>query len=99
MPSDLWMGVLLALTIVMVLAALVQFGFLALRLRRPQDRSFVCPLLHQAVDCRAIQDIRTGQWKTVVACSAFPGRGGDVPCHEDCLKVMNLGYALPPPPA
>ena len=68
-------------------------------LRHEHRLRFVCPELHLPVDCRIVQDVRTGQWKRIEACSAFP-EPTNVNCARECTRLMNLGFPLRPvPPA
>jgi hypothetical protein len=60
---------------------------------REQACGLVCPRSSRAVECRIVQDIRTGQWKSVEACSALaPGAPW---CEEECRRLMNLGLQRP----
>ena len=59
-----------------------------------QERSITCPLSGETVRALMVQDIRTGQWKSVRSCSAHPL--GEVLCGRDCARLMNLGRPLPP---
>jgi hypothetical protein len=53
-----------------------------------------CPMFGAQVECEAVQDVRTGQWKEIRSCSAFAGMA-PVPCDKDCARLLNLGL-LPP---
>jgi hypothetical protein len=92
MTAD-WMTLVLGLGLALAVAALAWIGLRGGGLRVEQGCSFVCPRYGSAVECRIVQDVRTGQWKGVTACSAFPL--GQVLCEEDCARLMNLGARLP----
>jgi hypothetical protein len=62
-------------------------------LRRRQSVRLACPMRGQAVECEIVQDVRTGQWKEVRACSAFDPPHA-VTCDRDCTAAMNLGFGL-----
>jgi hypothetical protein len=62
-------------------------------LHREQGLHLVCPRLHRAVDCTAVQDIRTGQWTGVERCSVFDPPSA-IACDQDCARAMNLGFRL-----
>jgi len=62
-------------------------------LQHEQRLRFVCPQFDQPVDCRIVQDVRTGQWRRVVACSAFTDPT-EVVCERECARIMNLGFPL-----
>ena len=92
-----WM-VLLPLALLAVLFVAARFGPFGRRFRHAQEVCLVCPTLGETVDCRMDQEVYTGQWQSVTACSAHPGQS-DPPCDKDCVKRMNLGFALAPPRA
>ncbi len=79
------MGAALTLAIV--------YGLRGGRLLLPQLRRFACPVSGKTVDCTIVRDMRTGQFKHVETCSAFPDPT-DVHCAEDCTGRMNLGVPL-----
>jgi len=85
---------LLLFAITVVVGALAWIGLSRWPLRRSQACRFACPLSAEPVDCDMVQDIRTGQYKAVRSCSAFPE--GEVRCALDCARLMNLGLRLPP---
>ena len=91
-----WLEVLAGLALVAVVAGLAWLGLRGGGLQRTQECRLVCPRYGMDVECRIVQDIRTGQWKKVEECTAFrdPTR---VLCDEDCARVMNLGFRLPAP--
>lgn len=62
-------------------------------LLQEQRVRFVCPEKGEPVDCLLVQDIRTGQWKGLRACTALEGGAG---CEVDCAKLLNLGFKLRP---
>ncbi len=88
-PSD-WLTVLGVSLVVAAVATAVSLWLMDGRLRREHTCSLVCPHLHTGVECRIVQDVRTGQWKAVNACSAFavPER---VLCDVECARLVNLG--------
>lgn len=87
--------ILLLFALAVVVGALAWIGLSGRwPLRRAQACHFACPLSREPVDCEIVQDIRTGQYKAVRACSAFPD--GQVRCALDCARLMNLGFRLPP---
>lgn len=89
MTNDLWLG----LALVGVVAVLAAYGLRGGRLLLPQDRRFVCPVFDRIVECRAVRDVRTGQWKHVESCTAFADPMA-VRCDEKCTAAMNLGFPL-----
>ncbi len=89
-----WMGLLFGLALAAVVALAAWVGLRRDRPLREQSLRFFCPLLRKAVDCRIVQDMRTGQWKRVEACSAFADAPA-VRCEKECAKLMNLGFPLP----
>jgi hypothetical protein len=92
MPSD-WIGLVSGLALVAALAALGWLGLRSGSLFREQSCRVVCPLSGETVDCKIVQDIRTGQWKHVQACSAFEDPR-QVVCEQDCARLTNLGRPL-----
>lgn len=72
------------------LAAAAGTSLLGGGLRREQRFGFLCPHLGKSVDCRVAQDVRTGQWKAVRACSAFDDPE-QVLCDLECARLANLG--------
>jgi hypothetical protein len=93
MPTE-WAGLVAGVALAAVLAALALVGLWMGRLRREQSCRFVCPVHQKSVECRIVQDPRTGQWKQVQACSAFADPR-EVTCEQDCARLMNLGFRLP----
>jgi hypothetical protein len=94
MTPEHWVGILGGLALAAVVAALARVGLTGSGLSREQSCRFVCPWLARTVDCRIVQDMRTGQWKQVTACSAFT-RPDAVLCEQDCARMMNMGFRLP----
>lgn len=90
--SVYWVGTVAGL--VLVVLALTWIAFRGGKLRREQSVRFVCPHLAILVDCRIVQDIRTGQWKQVLACSAFADPK-ELGCDRECARVANLGFRQP----
>lgn len=90
MTSDLWLGVLLAFGTASAILVVAVIGLRAAGLRRRQQRQFVCPVLGMPVDCELLQDVRTGQWKSVERCTAFPDPTW-IHCEQDCAQLLNLG--------
>jgi hypothetical protein len=74
--------------------ALLAIRYSGQPLWRAQPRALTCPLSGEKVQTVMVQDIRTGQWKSVRWCSAHPR--GEVLCERDCARLMNLGLPLPP---
>lgn len=69
-------------------------AWIALRgggLCREHSVRFVCPHLGSTVDCRILQDIRTGQWRQVRTCSAFTNPE-EIVCDRKCHRIANLGF-------
>jgi hypothetical protein len=91
MTASIGMGLGLLLT--GLLAILVRVGVRSQPYRHARARRFVCPVLGSVVDCTLVQDARTGQWKGVESCSAFADSEG-IPCEHDCMRNLNLGFAL-----
>jgi hypothetical protein len=82
-----WIGFIAGLALLLVLAWL---GLRGGKAAREQSVRFVCPHLKSVVDCRIVQDLRTGQWKRLNACSAFADQE-DNTCDRECLRLANLG--------
>jgi hypothetical protein len=53
-----------------------------------------CPLDHEEVECRIVQDVRTGRWTHVRSCSSFADPTA-VSCDRECVRLMNLGLRQP----
>ena len=66
--------------------------------RRAQSVHLVCPRSEHGCDCTIVQDVRTGQWRKVLDCSAFEPPSA-VACDQDCAQMMNLGFRLGARPA
>jgi hypothetical protein len=92
-PAD-WIGIASGLALAAVALAVALPGLRGGRLRHEPTCRLECPLIGIAVDCRVDQDMRTGQWGRVHACSAFSGMG-EVVCRQDCARLMNLGLLQP----
>ena len=86
-----WIGFLSGLALLLVLAWL---GLRGGKAAREQSVRSVCPHLKNVVDCRIVQDLRTGQWKALTACSAFADPE-DNTCDLECLRLANLGLLTP----
>lgn len=91
--TDQWLGLASGLLLAGVVLALAFYGMRGGRLLCSQVRRFVCPISGKVVDCAIVRDVRTGQFKQVESCTAFPDPG-DVRCQEDCTTMMNLGLPL-----
>jgi hypothetical protein len=66
---------------------------LALMIRRHVRRRklrFVCPVLKEGVECKAVQNVQTGQWQNIEQCSAFTPPT-NVNCRQACRDLMNTG--------
>jgi hypothetical protein len=89
-----WIRILAGLS---VIAAAVALAWVALRgghLLWQHSCHFACPQSDEVVDCRMVQNARTGQWTLVQACSALPGPA-EVTCDLDCARELNRGHRLP----
>jgi len=82
-----WIGFMAGLALLLVLAWL---GLRGGKAAREQSVRFACPHLKTVVDCRIVQDLRTGQWKRLNACSAFADPE-DNTCDCECMRLANLG--------
>jgi hypothetical protein len=62
-------------------------------LRKTKSLSFPCPRSGEAVRCDLVQDIRVGQYREVVRCTAFadPSR---IECEQECRQLMNRGLPV-----
>jgi hypothetical protein len=65
-------------------------------LRKELSFQVACPRDGRAAECRVVQDVRTGQWKQVVACSLADLE--HEPCGLECARLANLGFAMPGQP-
>jgi hypothetical protein len=92
-PGD-WVGVASGAALAAGVSAAAWTGLRGGGVRRAQRCRIMCPMFHQGVDCRIVQDIRTGQWKRVEACSAFVDPEA-VSCDQECARLMNLGVFQP----
>ena len=90
-PSD-WLSVLGASLIVAAVTTGVALWLMDGRLRREQSCSLLCPHLHKSVECRIVQDVRTGQWKALKACSVF-APPEQLLCDCECARLVNLGLS------
>ena len=77
--------------LVLVVLVLAWLGLRGGKAAREQRVRLVCPHLKSVVDCRIVQDLRTGQWKQLNACSAFADPE-DNTCDLECLRLANLGH-------
>jgi hypothetical protein len=91
-----WMNVLPGAALAAVAAFLAWLGLRGGELRREQTCRFVCPRERRPVECRILQNIRTGRWLGVQSCSAFVDPE-DVHCEQECVVLMNAGARLPEP--
>ena len=85
-----WWIILATAQVVLVLG-LAGLGLRGERLERSQACLLSCPRDGRILSCQIRQDIRTGQYRAVEACSAFDP-GGGVPCDQACARRMNLGF-------
>ncbi len=83
-----WIGFAAGLALLAV--ALAWLASQGGRARREQRVRFVCPHLRSVVDCRMVQEIRTGQWKELATCSAFADPEL-ISCDRECVRLANLG--------
>ncbi|HET7293429.1 MAG TPA: hypothetical protein VFM88_13470 [Vicinamibacteria bacterium] len=83
-----WIG--LASGLALVALALAWIAFQGGKLWGERSVRFTCPHLGSVVDCRIVQDVRTGQWKELVACSAFADPDRNT-CDRECVRLANLG--------
>jgi len=93
MTPNEWLGLGLGLLLAVVLARIAWAGSRPAPNRHTRTRRLVCPVLGHVVDCMLEQDVRTGQWKGVLRCWAF-ARPEEVTCEHDCMRRLNLGFAL-----
>ena len=91
MTAPEWLASLVV--IVGYVGALMWLYWRGIRLERVQELRFVCPRLAEPVSCRALQEVRIGQWLKVESCSVFPYR--QPTCDRECLRLLNLGQRLP----
>jgi hypothetical protein len=94
MPSNLWMAALLSLAVVAVIVLAFRFAPFGRPFRHAQDVHVMCPRLQRLCDCRVEQEVYSGRWERVLACSAFPDH--DLPCDQSCVQRLNLGLHVPP---
>lgn len=93
MASEYWIG-LAILGVVAMAAALTWIALTGGRLRYRHSVRLICPNLGRPVECRILQDIRTGQWRQVLTCSAFADPNV-LDCDRKCARVANLGFLQP----
>jgi hypothetical protein len=94
MTLELALALLGGLALGVLVATLARIGLRGGNLRQALDYRLVCPRLETRVDCRIVQDIRTGQWKRVESCSVFEDPH-EVLCEAECVRLMNQGRLLP----
>ncbi len=63
------------------------FSFLLGRRYVIHRRRFVCPVRDEAVETTMVRDEKTGEWTSVLSCSAFPDPE-HVTCEQKCLKTV-----------
>jgi hypothetical protein len=91
MTSEYWIGLaILGLAAMAAAWIVLKSG----RLRYQHSVRLICPNLGRSVECRILQDVRTGQWKQVVTCSAFADPYA-LDCDRKCARVANLGFLQP----
>jgi hypothetical protein len=90
MTPDEWNGLGAGVALALAAGTVTWFATKGGELRRSREYSFECPRFDEEVECRVLQDIRTGQWKDVKSCSAFvvPDR---LLCARECANLANLG--------
>jgi hypothetical protein len=91
MPSMDWAALTSGVAVVVWVAAVVRSTLRGAHLHQAQRWRFVCPDLHEPVEVRLVQDVRTGQWTGVTACSALD----PITCGQQCVRLLNLGFTLP----
>jgi hypothetical protein len=90
MTSAEWLGLKVGVAAAVGVATLVRMGFRGGQLRQTQRWSFTCPELQEHVEGRLVQDVRTGQYTGVRACSAMD----QITCGQECVRRLNLGFPL-----
>ena len=90
MTPDEWAGLGAGVTLALAIGTLARLALKGGALERPREYSFECPRFHEDVQCRVLQDIRTGQWQEVVSCSAFV-EPDKILCERECARLSNLG--------
>ena len=97
MTSQDWMMAGAGAASAAALLALARVGLKGGALDHVQTCCFVCPRFDEVVACAIRQNVRTGQWNDVEACSAFT-QPDKVLCGQDCRRLMNLGLLRPRTP-
>ena len=95
MIGNSWFGLLSGLVLAFLVAAVARLAFRGGALRRTTFCAFGCPEGRGPVNCRILQDIRTGQWMAVQSCSALLEAPGAATCVEECRERANLGLLVP----
>ena len=94
MTSHDAMAVVSGAALVALVLVLASVALRAPRLWRREAALFACPRYRAPVKCWLIQDLRTGQRRRAIACSAF-AHPYDVSCPQECVRLMNLGLLVP----
>lgn len=93
--ADDWTGILAALSVMAVVFGVAwRFAFHGGEARRTSLLTLPCPERHAAADVLAVQDVRTGQWKGITACSLL-AEPKVVDCGGRCAGQANLGTVRP----
>lgn len=96
MSLDPSLGMLFGLLVVVAVSCLAWIGLHGGWLRQEKSVRLSCPVFGNPVECEMVQDVRTGQWKSVRSCSAF-AEPTHVACEQDCARLLNLGLPSPRP--
>lgn len=97
MSLDPTVGVVFGLLVVVAALSLAWIGLRGGGLRQEKTVRLGCPVFGGEVECEMLQDVRTGQWKSVRSCSAF-AVPTQVSCEQDCARLQNLCLPSPQSP-
>lgn len=90
MTPEEWSGLGAGVAMALAAGTVAWFAGRGGAVRRTREYCFECPRFREEVECRVLQDIRTGQWKDVKSCSAF-GVPEALLCERECANLANLG--------
>jgi hypothetical protein len=96
MTPQEWVGLGVGTLMLAVVLLLARWGLTGGRAEHRARRRLVCPRFHEAVTCELVQDVRTGQWRSVESCSAFAAPQQFL-CDQECRTHLNLGLRLSQP--
>jgi len=80
-----------AVVVALILLAVLWVGFRGGALNRSRSVHLRCPRTGVDANCTLVQDVRVGQYRDVLFCSALPDPY-EVACDQECRRLLNLGH-------